>query len=142
MVRRSIFEKIFREMQFIHQRLDDLERSFSSRSPPKVDVSEVKLVALSDHLRKTYVTVASRGECDANVVSALTGRSRALESNYLNQLCRMGWLNRRRNSKTVLFCLAPEEAENTQAAADGVAELEPVSVDLFKVDFKKFLGGY
>ncbi len=106
MVRRSIFDKIFREMQAIRFRLEDLEKSVSSWNPAPLEVPEAKLMALSDHLRKTYLTVAAKGECDATIVSSQTGRCRALESNYLNQLCRMGWLNKRKVSKSTLFFLA------------------------------------
>jgi hypothetical protein len=103
-------------MQHIHFRLDDLEKNLSGWSPAPLEISEAKLIALSDHLRKTYMTVASKGECDANGVSNLTGRCRALESNYLNQLCRMGWLNKRKVSKATLFYLAAEKRPRKQVA--------------------------
>jgi len=103
MVRRSILDKIFQEMLAIRYRLDDIEKSFSGWSPQPLDVPDAELLQLPDHLRRTYLTVASRGECDATVVSNLTGRCRAVESNYLNQLSRMGWLNKRRVSKTINF---------------------------------------
>ncbi len=103
LVRRSILDKIFQEMLAIRYRLDDIEKSFSGWSPQPLDVSDAELLQLPDHLRRTYLTVASRGECDATVVSNLTGRCRAVESNYLNQLSRMGWLNKRRVSKTINF---------------------------------------
>ncbi len=103
LVRRSILNEIFQEMLAIRYRLDDIEKSFSSWSPQPLDVPDAELLQLPDHLRRTYLTVASRGECDATVVSNLTGRCRAVESNYLNQLSRMGWLNKRRVSKTINF---------------------------------------
>ena len=108
MVRRSVLRSIFREMVSIRQRLDDIENNFSSWKPQPVDVPESELIALPDHLRRTYVVVSSKGECSAVQVSNLTGRCRAIESNYLNQLSRMGWLNRRRVSKTVQFRLMSE----------------------------------
>ena len=103
MVKRSILDKIFREMINIRYRLEDIERSVSNWSPQPLAVSDTELLQLPDHLRRTYLTVVSRGECEAKVISNLTGRSRAVESNYLNQLARMGWLNKRRVSKTVYF---------------------------------------
>jgi hypothetical protein len=103
MVRRSVLDKIFQEMMNIRYRLDDIEKSFSQWNPQPVEVQDVELLELPDHLRRTYLIVASRGECDATVVSNLTGRCRAVESNYLNQLSRMGWLNKRRISKTINF---------------------------------------
>jgi hypothetical protein len=103
MVRRSVLDRIFQEMMNIRYRLDDIEKSFSNWNPQPVEVQDVELLELPDHLRRTYLIVASRGECDATVVSNLTGRCRAVESNYLNQLSRMGWLNKRRISKTINF---------------------------------------
>ena len=90
-------------MMNIRYRLDDIERNFSNWTPQQVEVEDAELLQLPDHLRRTYLTVTSRGECDATVVSNLTGRCRAVESNYLNQLARMGWLNKRRISKTINF---------------------------------------
>jgi hypothetical protein len=109
MVRRSIFEQIFREMQNIRFRLDDLEKGMSSWNPEPLEISESKLFSLPDHLRRTYMVVVSKGECAAVHVSNLTGRCRAIESNYLNQLARMGWLNKRRISKTTHFRAVSEK---------------------------------
>jgi hypothetical protein len=103
MVRRSILEQIFKEMMNVRQRLDNIENSFASWNPKPVDVPESALISLPDHLRKTYVAVVTKGECDAIQVSNKTGRCRAIESNYLNQLLRMGWLSKRRISKAVHF---------------------------------------
>ena len=103
MVRRSVLDKIFREMINIRYRLDDIEKSVSNWTPQPLEVSDTELLRLPDHLRRTYLIVASKGECEAMVVSNITGRSRAAESNYLNQLARMGWLSKRRVSKTLYF---------------------------------------
>jgi ArsR family transcriptional regulator, lead/cadmium/zinc/bismuth-responsive transcriptional repressor len=102
-VRRSILDQIFKEMMNVRQRLDNIENNFASWNPQPVQVPESSLITLPDHLRKTYVVVATKGECDAVQVSNYTGRCRAIESNYLNQLLRMGWLNKRRISKAVHF---------------------------------------
>ena len=95
-------------MLSIRYRLDDLEKNVSNWNPKPLEIADGKLLLLPDHLRKTYMTVASRGECDATIVSNQTGRCRAVESNYLNQLSRMGWLNKRRVSKTISFRLVAE----------------------------------
>jgi ArsR family transcriptional regulator, lead/cadmium/zinc/bismuth-responsive transcriptional repressor len=113
MVRRSILEQIFKEMMNMRQRLDNIENNFSSWNPQPVEVPESSLIALPDHLRKTYIVVATRGECDAVQVSNRTGRCRAIESNYLNQLLRMGWVSKRRISKTVHFRPISKSEGNT-----------------------------
>ncbi len=113
MVRRSILDQIFKEMMNVRQRLDNIETNFSNWNPQPVQMPESTLIALPDHLRKTFVVVANKGECDAAQVSNHTGRCRAIESNYLNQLLRMGWLNKRRISKEVHFrIVAQKHREN------------------------------
>ncbi len=92
-------------MMNIRNRLDDIEKQFTKLNPQPFETNDAHLLQLPDHLRLTYLTVANKGECEAVVVSNLTGRCRAMESNYLNQLTRMGWLNKRRISKTTYFRL-------------------------------------
>ncbi len=104
-VRRSALDRILQEMMQIRYRLDDIEAALSEFNPRPLEISESELFLLPDHLRKTYLTVMSKGECNATEVSDLTRRCRAMESNYLNQLVRMGWLTKRRDSKTTRFCL-------------------------------------
>jgi hypothetical protein len=118
MVRRSVLDSIFKEMMSIRYRLDDIENNFSSWAPQPIDVPESALFTLPDHLRRTYVVVASKGECSAVNVSNLTGRCRAIESNYLNQLSRMGWLNKRRISKAVHFRAASKKNVGKTAIID------------------------
>jgi len=118
LVRRSVFDRILREMQEIHHRLDDIENSISGWNPRPSEIPESDLFSLPDHLRKTYVTVASKGEPTATEVSNLTGRCRSIESNYLNQLVRIGWLTRRRNSKNVFFRLASGKTVKEKNAAN------------------------
>jgi hypothetical protein len=116
MVRRSAFDRILQEMMQIRYRLDDIEGALSGWNPQPLKISESELFSLSDHLRKTYLTVMSKGQCSATEVSNLSGRSRAMESNYLNQLARMGWLTKRRDSKTTRFGLISRNVpkEHTQ----------------------------
>ncbi len=98
-----MLDKIFQEMLNIRYRLDNIEKNFANWNPQPLEVPDAEILVLPDHLRRTYLSVASRGECDATIVSNQTGRCRAIESNYLNQLARMGWLNKRRVSKTISF---------------------------------------
>ena len=114
MVRRSAFDRILQEMQQIRYRLDDIEAALSSWQSPPLEISESDLLSLPDNLRKTYMSVASKGEASAEQVSPLTGRSRAIESNYLNQLARMGWLLKHRDSKTIRFRLICKGIEKRQ----------------------------
>ncbi len=105
MVRKSAFDRILQELAQIRYRLDDIEAALAGWTPRPLEISESELFSLPDHLRKTYLIVMSKGTCSSTEVSNLSGRCRAMESNYLNQLARMGWLTKRRESKTIRFCL-------------------------------------
>ena len=122
LMRRSVLDNIYKEMMNIRQRLDNIENNFSNWKPQPVPVSESHIIGLPDHLRQTYLIIASKGECDASVVSNQTGRCRAIESNYLNQLARMGWLNKRRVSKSVNFRLM-SKLQKTSYVTMNAAEL-------------------
>jgi hypothetical protein len=61
------------------------------------------LLSLPDHLRKSAMVICKMGEATANDVSKETGRARAVESGYLNQLVTMGHLKRRRKGRKVYF---------------------------------------
>jgi ArsR family transcriptional regulator, lead/cadmium/zinc/bismuth-responsive transcriptional repressor len=121
MVRRSIFEKIFKEMQFIRNKLEDLENNIANLNPKPIEVSESSLIELPDHLRKTYIAVLSRGEINAAQVAGITARARALESAYLNQLVRMGYLNKATASnKTKFYSTLKNQHKTTIAATDQI----------------------
>ena len=109
MVRKSAFDRILQELIQIRYRLDDIESVISGWDPRPLQISESELLSLPDHLRKTYLIVMSKGACSATEVSNLSRRCRAMESNYLNQLARMGWLTKRRDSKTLRFSLVSKE---------------------------------
>lgn len=72
-----------------------------TKTPLDVDV----LLSLSDHLRKTAIAVSTRGSATAKEVANDTGRTRAAESDYLNQLVKMGYLSKKRQGRTVYFSI-------------------------------------
>ena len=61
------------------------------------------LLSLPDHLRKSASMVCEKGRATADEISEATGRARAVESGYLNQLVRMGYLVKEREGRKVLF---------------------------------------
>ena len=61
------------------------------------------LLSLPDHLRSTAMALHRLGEATAEEVARATGRARAVESGYLNQLVRMGYVKKRRRGRRVLF---------------------------------------
>lgn len=67
------------------------------------------LLALPDHLRKTASIVCDEGRITAWGVSDVTRRSRAVESGYLNQLVRMGYLRKDRGGRRVYFSVREDD---------------------------------
>lgn len=67
------------------------------------------LLKLPDHLRKTVLALAKLIEGRADEVSHLTGRARAIESGYLNQLVRLGYVKKLRRKHQIFFILSNGE---------------------------------
>lgn len=65
------------------------------------------LLSLPDHLRKTATVVCSLGRGTAEEIAERTSRARAVESGYMNQLVRMGYLKKGKRGREVLFSVAP-----------------------------------
>jgi len=63
----------------------------------------VTLLSFPDHLRKSAMTIMNLGQAMAEDVARETGRGRAIESAYLNQLVRMGYLKKEREGRRVYF---------------------------------------
>jgi hypothetical protein len=60
-------------------------------------------VSLPEHLRQTMQAIVTFGEATALQVSEKTGRSRAAESDYLNQLVDRGFLKKVRRGREIIF---------------------------------------
>jgi len=63
----------------------------------------IRLMELPNHLRETMLALMGLGKATAKGVSEQTGKSRASESDYLNQLERMGYVTREYREKKVYF---------------------------------------
>jgi hypothetical protein len=87
---------------------DTLWKKLLSVIPPVDDfgyksLDVMTLLSLPDHLRKTATVVSSLGVATAEEIAEGTSRARAVESGYLNQLVRMGYLKKEREGRRVLF---------------------------------------
>jgi hypothetical protein len=81
-------------------------KKMPSGEPPSLEwlaLTPSTLLSLPDHLRKTAIIVCQLGEASATEVAARSGRARAAESDYLNQLARMGILEKRRKGRESYF---------------------------------------
>lgn len=73
-------------------------------APIEQQITEM-LLSLPAHLQLTVRVLAQYGEATASMVSTGTHRTRAVESDYLNQLARLGFVKKERRGKHVWFIL-------------------------------------
>jgi len=109
----DLLRKMNRNMEQISKKLDrliELQRSASGQAArPSVSLPEdlpldvTTLLSLPDHLRKSALALSALREATATDLSKETGRVRAVESDYLNQLVSMGLVKKKRKGRDVYF---------------------------------------
>ncbi len=100
---RTVLERIKK----IEERLDALElevKTIETSPTRKTSPAQIKeFLNLPSSLQKTMLAVQELGEAMATEVAEKTGRVRSVETIYLNQLTRLGYLTRIRKSRRVYF---------------------------------------
>ena len=99
-------DHIYQKLKQIDDKLDRLmqEETISNNDPNILDSLDVMtLLSLPDHLRTSASTLFELKEATADEVSEVTKKERAVESNYLNQLVRMGHVEKFRKGRKVYF---------------------------------------
>ena len=114
----ALLERINENLKSINNQLADLSKkcdavlaNLPSGKPLQVGVADledspldvVTLLSLPDHLRKTAMILCKEEEATAEQIAEKTGRARAVESGYLNQLYTMGHINKKRKGRDVYF---------------------------------------
>lgn len=109
----DLLKKMNRNMEAISKKLDrliELQRSSGGQGarpnislPEDMPLDVTTLLSLPDHLRKSALGLATLREATATDLSKETGRVRAVESDYLNQLVSMGLVKKKRKGRDVYF---------------------------------------
>lgn len=114
----ALLEGISKSLKNIDRRLTALSKkhdmileNLPSGRPHQLEVADledspldvVTLLSLPDHLRKTAMILCKEDEATAEQIAEKTGRARAVESGYLNQLHTMGYVNKKRKGRDVYF---------------------------------------
>ncbi|MEA2090280.1 MAG: transcriptional regulator [Thermoproteota archaeon] len=103
----QVLEKIKETLDQLNKKMEviiDIQKHGSKESETIPDVLDVMtLLSLPDHLRKTAMTLCKLGRATATEVAKKTGRARAVESGYLNQLVLMGYLKKTREGRKAYF---------------------------------------
>lgn len=96
-------EQINAKLEKLLQSTDTLHRTSRDESKELQALDVMTLLSLPDHLRKTAIVLSGLGRATASQVSTESGRARAVESGYLNQLVVMGHMKKMRNGRDVYF---------------------------------------
>lgn len=103
-------ERIEEKIDFIIKMIQEQTAGMGSVDVPsqKLDVSlsapiSVYLLKLPDSLRQTMLAMDKLKEATTSMVAKSTGRSRSVESIHLNQLERMGYIEKFRKGRKVFF---------------------------------------
>lgn len=108
----DLLRKLNRNMEVVSKKLDkliELQRPGGpglhqqGNVPEDLPMDVTTLLSLPDHLRKSALSLATLGEGTATDISKETGRVRAVESDYLNQLVSMGLIKKKRKGRDVYF---------------------------------------
>jgi len=107
---RKSFGQLLKKIDGLEKRLDEIESRVRALELTRPSGEEwhyklgiVDLLRLPDHLRETMIALSEMGNATAEEVMKKTGRVRNLESSYLNQLARMGHVERYRKGRKVFF---------------------------------------
>lgn len=93
-------EKILRNLKENSRTLRRIEEKLDTILTP------ARMIMLPERLRKTMIAVEQLGKATATQVAEKTGRSRATESDNLNQLVRIGYLKKWKVGRTAYFTLS------------------------------------
>lgn len=106
----ELLKNISKSLEEINVKLDKLSKASEALQTPSREggkelqaLDVMTLLSLPDHLRKTAMILSRLGRATAAQVSKESGRARAVESSYLNQLVVMGHINKMREGRDVYF---------------------------------------
>jgi response regulator of citrate/malate metabolism len=94
-------QNVLKRLNNIDQKLDQM-LTLQTRLINRASIPNT-LSSLPEHLRKTAVAIATSGQATARQIAKKTKRTRAAESDYLNQLENRGFLKKSREGREVVF---------------------------------------
>jgi len=89
------------EIRELRKRVERLEAS--TRKTPRPPKAIENMLELPDSLRKTMSIMAQLEEAPAEAIAKQTHRTRGMESIYLNQLTRMGYVQKIKSGRKIHF---------------------------------------
>jgi hypothetical protein len=108
----KVLTEITKHLETVIHKLDEISEKMENLQPKKMEstiefenlpMDAATLLSFPDHLRKSVLALCSLGEATAEMVAKETGRARAAESDYLNQLVSQGYIKKKRIGRKVYF---------------------------------------
>jgi len=106
----SVLNNIQLSLNQINAKLDKLISIEGVNHQSRIKLDEgveswnvMTLLSFPDHLRKTVMLLHKLEKATATQISEKSGRTRAIESSYLNQLVAMGYAKKKRVRRDVYF---------------------------------------
>jgi DNA-binding transcriptional ArsR family regulator len=94
-----LFEAILRKVESVDDKISALAQQV--KTPPPLQT-----VYLSVSIQATYNALKTfNGSASAEQIAAITGRARAIESMHLNELFRMGFVEKEKQGRKRVFSL-------------------------------------
>lgn len=124
-------QELKRATKRISHRIDDVFDARVVKKAPKPHIKEIStgldlLTQIPQHLRDTFENILKRDTGSTALdISIATGKSRSLESDYLNQLVDRGFVIKKRHGKKVLFSKISEHDE--EEVLKPVSQKKPLS---------------
>ncbi|ADI74868.1 conserved hypothetical protein [Methanohalobium evestigatum Z-7303] len=111
MSEKDTFDQIFDKLNEINDKLDRLLQDTNNSNINEKDKESIisnsmdvmTLISLPEHLRTTATTLLKLEQATANEIAEITEKERAVESNYLNQLVKLGYAYKFRKGKQIYF---------------------------------------
>ena len=96
-------EELEAKTQRVLKLLESSAGGDESQGPSSGITEMATLLSLPDHLRQTLMVAQKVGMATSEDVAKRTRRAKSLESSYLNQLARAGFLKKQRVGRKVYF---------------------------------------
>jgi len=98
-----LLKELIQIVKNCERKLDRLIEEFQVSGVTRKSFVPGAFVSLPKHLRRSMQSITILGEATAHQLGEKTGRSRAAESDYLNQLVDRGFLKKERRGKEAVF---------------------------------------
>lgn len=110
----TTFSRILTEIDKLNKKMDVVIKNFEiEREKEKQRFRNINLndevFKLPDKLRQSIMVVRELNQASATDVSKRTGYTRAIESSKLNELVRLGWCQKKRRGRNVIFFIYEED---------------------------------